>query len=128
MSAWYMFSALGFYPLNPASGEYVVGSCVLFFRLVQWVYLTVVISLRSPFFDKVTLNLPGHAKPLTITATGAPSAKYVRALTINGKAVTSPIIRHEQIAAGGDVRFEMSEAPESWGGAWPFALGRNPAD
>ncbi|KAJ7342642.1 glycosyl hydrolase family 92-domain-containing protein [Mycena albidolilacea] len=95
MSAWYLFSALGFYPVNPASGEYVVG---------------------SPFFDKVTVNLPSHPKPLTITAKGAPSAKYIRGLTIDDQTVGSPVIRHEQIAAGADVRFEMSEVPETWGG------------
>ncbi|KAF7333029.1 Glycoside hydrolase family 92 protein [Mycena venus] len=95
MSAWYLFSVLGFYPVNPASGEYVVG---------------------SPFFDKVTLKVPGHTKPLTITAAGAPSAKYVRGLTIDGKAVGSPIISHEWIAAGADVRFEMREVPQTWGG------------
>ncbi|KAJ7476835.1 glycosyl hydrolase family 92-domain-containing protein, partial [Mycena galericulata] len=95
MSAWYLFSALGFYPVNPVSGEYVVG---------------------SPFFDKVTLNLPGQATPLTITASGAASAKYVRALRIDGKAVLSPVIQHAQIAGGADVRFEMSKVPESWGG------------
>ncbi|KAF7354596.1 Glycoside hydrolase family 92 protein [Mycena sanguinolenta] len=67
MSAWYLFSALGFYPVNPASGEYVVG---------------------SPFFDKVTVNLP---------------------------AVGSPVIRHEQIATGAEIQFEMSEVPEAWG-------------
>ncbi|KAJ6506363.1 glycoside hydrolase family 92 protein [Mycena vitilis] len=95
MSAWYLFSALGFYPVNPASGEYVVG---------------------SPFFDKATLHLPGETKPLIITAQGAPSAPYVRGLSINGQAVGSPVVRHEQIAAGADLRFEMSEMPEAWGG------------
>ncbi|KAJ7174646.1 glycoside hydrolase family 92 protein [Mycena filopes] len=94
MSAWYLFSALGFYPVNPASGEYVVG---------------------SPFFDKVTLRLPGRAKPLTITASGAPSTKYVRALTIDGRAVDSAVIRHAQIAEGAEVVFEMSGVPETWG-------------
>ncbi|KAJ7075748.1 glycoside hydrolase family 92 protein [Mycena belliarum] len=96
MSAWYMFSALGFYPVNPASGEYVVG---------------------SPFFDKVTLKLPGQTKPLVVSAKGASSAKYVRSLSVDGEAVSWPIIRHEQIAAGGDVLFEMSESPETWGDA-----------
>ncbi|KAJ6544363.1 glycosyl hydrolase family 92-domain-containing protein [Mycena capillaripes] len=94
MSAWYLFSALGFYPVNPPSGEYVVG---------------------SPFFDKVTIHLPGHATPLTITAKGAPSAQYVRGLSIDGHPVGSPVIRHEQIAADADLRFEMSEVPEAWG-------------
>jgi putative alpha-1,2-mannosidase len=112
MSAWYLFSALGFYPVNPASGEYVVGryvarSC----RGILPLY-----SFFSPFFDKVTVNLPSHPKPLTITAKGATSAKYIRGLTIDGQTVGSPLIRHEQIAAGADVRFEMSEVPETWGG------------
>jgi hypothetical protein len=62
------------------------------------------------------VNLPGHAKPLIITAKGAPSAPYVRGLTIDGRAVGAPIIRHEQIAAGADVQFEMSDVPETWGG------------
>lgn len=73
-------------------------------------------TICSPFFEKVTLNLPGQAKPLTVTAKGAASAKYVHALTIDGQAVFSPVIRHEQIAAGADVRFEMSEVPGTWGG------------
>ncbi|KAJ7227934.1 glycoside hydrolase family 92 protein [Mycena rebaudengoi] len=94
MSAWYLFSALGFYPVNPASGEYVVG---------------------SPFFDKVTLHLPGRRKPLTIVADGASSKKYIKSLTINGKAVDSPVIRHGQISDGGEVRFVMEATPQTWG-------------
>ncbi|KAJ6473124.1 glycosyl hydrolase family 92-domain-containing protein [Mycena sanguinolenta] len=100
MSAWYLFSALGFYPVNPASGDYVVG---------------------SPFFDKVTVNLPGQSKPLVITATGAPSAKYIRGLTVDGEVVGSPVIRHEQIAAGAEIQFEMSEVPDTWG-TYPSVL------
>ncbi|KAJ7618567.1 glycoside hydrolase family 92 protein [Roridomyces roridus] len=95
MSAWYLFSALGFYPVNPASGEYVVG---------------------SPFFDKVTVKLPGQDTPLTITAEGAVSAKYIQSLTVDGEAVGAPIIRHEQIAAGADIVFKMWETPQAWGG------------
>ncbi|KAJ7740527.1 glycoside hydrolase family 92 protein [Mycena metata] len=94
MSAWYLFSALGFYPVNPASGEYVVG---------------------SPFFDKVTIRLPGRATALTITAAGAPLANYVRSLTIDGRAVGSAVIRHEQIAEGAEVLFNMSDVQETWG-------------
>jgi putative alpha-1,2-mannosidase len=112
MSAWYLFSALGFYPVNPVSGEYVVGSLVL---LCTFNCSSLDHNL-SPFFDKATLNLPGHAKPLVISAEGAPSTKYIRSLTIDGESVAWPIIRHEQIAAGGDVRFEMSDVPETWGG------------
>ncbi|KAK7001649.1 glycoside hydrolase family 92 protein [Favolaschia claudopus] len=95
MSAWYLFSALGFYPVNPASGDYVVG---------------------SPFFDKATIHLPGHTKPLVITSAGAPNAPYVRGLSIDGKEVKSTVISHKQIATGGNLQFEMSKEPQTWGG------------
>ncbi|KAG6836167.1 hypothetical protein H0H93_010715 [Arthromyces matolae] len=101
MSSWYIFSAMGFYPVTPVSGEYVVG---------------------SPFFDKITISLPPkpqdhtkESKILTISALGAPSKPYIKSLTINGKAVDSPIIRHEDIVNGGTIEFEMSDVVEAWG-------------
>ncbi|TFK70503.1 glycoside hydrolase family 92 protein [Pluteus cervinus] len=94
MSAWYIFSAMGFYPVNPVSGEYVVG---------------------SPFFDKLTISLPGVANPLTIIAKDAPTKKYIQSLTVNGEEVKVPIIRHDQIKDGGEVVFEMSDSPTEWG-------------
>ncbi|PFH47118.1 glycoside hydrolase family 92 protein [Amanita thiersii Skay4041] len=112
MSAWYIFSAMGFYPVSPASGEYVVG---------------------SPFFDRLVINLPprpaetsaGNAgttgegeadrRVLTITARGAPTKLYIKSLTVNGEAVTWPVIRHDQIADGGEIVFEMSDNIEAWG-------------
>ncbi|RXW16690.1 hypothetical protein EST38_g9162 [Candolleomyces aberdarensis] len=110
MSAWYIFSAMGFYPINPVSGEYVVG---------------------SPFFEHIRLNLPNPsitttasstAAPIaiTISAPGASTKPYVRSLTVNGVRVNEPVIKHEQlVAAGGDgnveVVFEMSETVEGWG-------------
>jgi predicted alpha-1,2-mannosidase len=99
MSAWYLFSAVGFYPVNPAAGEYVVG---------------------SPFFDKITVALPPvpngqEERMLTITAQGAQTKPYVKSLAINGQIITWPIIRHDQIADGGEIVFEMSDKVESWG-------------
>ncbi|KZS94221.1 glycoside hydrolase family 92 protein [Sistotremastrum niveocremeum HHB9708] len=94
MSAWYLFSALGFYPVNPSSDIYVVG---------------------SPFFDKVTINLPGVTKPLIIQAPGAPGNIYIDSLTIDGIVSDSPFIRHEQFAKGGVVEFKMSPEPTAWG-------------
>ncbi|THH04809.1 hypothetical protein EW145_g5249 [Phellinidium pouzarii] len=96
MSAWYLFSALGFYPVDPVSGEYVVS---------------------APFFDKATLHLPGARRPLVITAQGAQSNKYVKSLTIDGMSVNSarPVITHAQIASGANIIFEMSSRPQSWG-------------
>ncbi|KAF5309205.1 hypothetical protein D9619_012814 [Psilocybe cf. subviscida] len=98
MSAWFIFSALGFYPVNPVSGQYVVG---------------------SPFFEKVTLTLhpPAASSPatLTIRAPGVRTKPYIKSLTINGVPVVSPTIAHAQIAHGGEVVFEMSDTVEAWG-------------
>ncbi|KAI0315644.1 glycosyl hydrolase family 92-domain-containing protein [Amylostereum chailletii] len=96
MSAWYIFSAMGLYPVDPVSGEYVVG---------------------TPFFNKVTLQLPGASKPLVISSTGASSKPFVKSVSVNGRTVdgTRPVIRHEEIASGGDIVFEMSEVAEAWG-------------
>ena len=107
MSAWYIFSAMGFYPVNPVSGEYIVG---------------------SPFFEFIRLNLPDPSSSLststtktislTIRAPGARTKPYVKSLTINGVQLTEPVIKHEQLmAAGGEVEvvFEMSETVEEWG-------------
>lgn len=100
MSAWWLFSALGFYPVNPSSTLYVVG---------------------SPFFDKVTIAFPGTRRRLVIRAPGASKKTYVRSLTLNGKTVGTPVLSHKQIAGGGEMVFEMSETPQSWGsgGAMP---------
>ncbi|KAL0948845.1 hypothetical protein HGRIS_008966 [Hohenbuehelia grisea] len=87
MSAWYLFSALGFYPVNPASGDYVVG---------------------SPFFNKVTIQFPGARKPLVVTSRGAPDKVFVQTLQLNGKTLQEPVLRHEQIAFGGKLDFKMS--------------------
>ena len=54
-------------------------------------------------------------KKLTITAIGARSKPYIKSLTINGISITQPIIKHEQIANGAEVVFEMSDEIEVWG-------------
>lgn len=54
-------------------------------------------------------------KKLTITALGARSKPYVKSLRINGVLVEAPVIKHEQIANGADVVFEMSDQIEAWG-------------
>ncbi|KAH9057785.1 glycosyl hydrolase family 92-domain-containing protein [Lactarius vividus] len=93
MSAWFIYSALGFYPVNPVSDEYIVG---------------------SPFFDAVTINLPVTSQPLHVIAPGARTKPYVKSLRINGKEVNEPIIKHSQIAYGGVIEFEMSDQPQAW--------------
>ncbi|EJD03735.1 glycoside hydrolase family 92 protein [Fomitiporia mediterranea MF3/22] len=96
MSAWYLFSSLGFYPVDPVSNTYVVG---------------------APFFDKVTVKLPGAPRPLVISSSGATSKKYVKSLTIDGVALDNPVITHAQIARGANIVFEMSDTPQAWGSA-----------
>jgi predicted alpha-1,2-mannosidase len=102
MSAWYIFTAMGFYPLNPASGDYVIG---------------------SPLFSRVTLNLP-NGKRFEITAAGNSDHNvYIQSATLNGKPLEKPIISYAQIEAGGSLHFEMGPKPSSWAADWhPQAL------
>jgi len=98
MSAWYLFSALGFYPVNPASDEYVVG---------------------APFFEEVTIRLPtGPAKGehvLTITAPGAPTMPFVKSLKVDDKIIDRAVLTHRQIITARHIAFEMAVTPQNWG-------------
>lgn len=102
MSAWYVLSALGFYPVNPASDEYVVG---------------------TPFFEKVSIRLPDGAaggasmgeRTLVISAPGAPKKPYVKALSVDGREITQPVLKHGDIVGAERIDFEMSATPTSWG-------------
>lgn len=89
-SAWYVFSALGFYPVCPGSDEYILG---------------------SPLFEKATIQLK-NGKTVTITAKGnGPKQRYVDALTVNGKSHTANYITHDQLKNGATLRFTMSDQP-----------------
>ncbi len=88
MSAWYIFSALGFYPVAPASGEYQFGSPSV---------KTAVISLEN-------------GKKLTIEARGQSDKNvYVRSITLNGRPIDARHITYNQIAAGGKLIYEMTD-------------------
>ena len=90
MSAFLAFSAMGFYPVNPASGDYDLG---------------------SPIFDRVEIDLPG-GKVFTVSAEGASGkAKYIQAAAINGEALTAPIFSHDQMMAGGELKLTMGDRP-----------------
>ena len=89
MSAWYVFSALGFYPFNPCGGEYVIG---------------------APQLPQVTLALP-KGRTFTMTAKNLSKAnKYVKAVSLNGRPVTAWKLSHAEILAGGELVFEMAPA------------------
>jgi predicted alpha-1,2-mannosidase len=97
MSAWLVFTALGFYPVTPGSLEYVIG---------------------RPFVDRAVLALPG-GKRLTIIAEGLdPAHPYVGGVTLDRKPVTKAYLRHDQILAGGELRFRMQATPNKrWASA-----------
>jgi predicted alpha-1,2-mannosidase len=91
MSAWYVFSALGFYPVCPGDTSYLIG---------------------SPLFDRTTLTLP-NGKTFTITAKhNGPQHPYIRGATLNGKPFNKVFLTHEEIANGGEVTFDMTSAPD----------------
>jgi predicted alpha-1,2-mannosidase len=90
MSAWYVFSALGFYPVNPAEARYVLG---------------------IPMFDKAVIQLPDNKK-FIIKAKGlSPENVYVQSAKLNGKAWRSIFIEHKTIVSGGSLKFEMGRNP-----------------
>ena len=90
-SAWYVFSALGFYPVCPASGEYALG---------------------SPLFDKVTVR-PYEGKAFTIEAEGnSETTPYVRSLRINGRKVSRNYVTLSELRSGARLSFRMSGEPE----------------
>jgi predicted alpha-1,2-mannosidase len=97
ISAWYVWSALGLYPVNPASGVYVIG---------------------SPLFEKATLHLdPVHYKEcqggqFTIIAHNASRQNgYIKSAKLNGQPLAHPWVTHEEIARGGTLEFEMDIQP-----------------
>ncbi len=89
-SAWYVFSSLGFYPVSPGTGEYVIG---------------------SPQFDKVTLKLE-NGKTVNIQAQHQGQDQvYVNQLSLNGKPYTKNFIRYADLMQGANLAFKMSNVP-----------------
>jgi predicted alpha-1,2-mannosidase len=89
MSAWYVLTALGLYPV-PASDLWLVG---------------------RPLFDRVTIA--AGDRPLVIERGG--NGPFVQAVTLNDAVLPRPWVRHSQLRAGGVLRFEMGPAPAAWG-------------
>ena len=88
MSAWYMFSAMGFYPVNPVSGEYVFG---------------------APQLPEFVLHL-ADGKTFTIKAEGLSEAnKYVKSITLSGEPYTKNFISHADIVKGGTLVYQMTD-------------------
>ncbi len=95
MSAWYVLSSMGFYPVTPGSNIYAIG---------------------SPIFDHVNLNFE-NGKTLNIKAKNVSSTnKYIHSVTLNGKNYSKSYFKHEDIENGGEIVFEMASIPnKKWG-------------
>ncbi len=94
LSAWYVFSATGFYPISGTT-TYLVG---------------------SPLFERVEMTMGEHA--LIVEAPGTSDEnRYVQSVTLNGKALNEPWFDHADIAQGGVLHFEMGPNPSDWGSA-----------
>ena len=87
MSAWYLFSALGFYPVDPISGQYVLG---------------------SPEVDNAVINLENGNTFTIRTEQQSPQNVYVSKVTLNARTVDRIYITHDEIMAGGELVFSMS--------------------
>lgn len=107
-SAWYVFSAMGFYPVCPGTQQYVIG---------------------SPLFKKVTLQLE-NGKQLVINApANSTDTRYVKAVKVNGQAYTKNWLDHRALQNGGTVVFDMSATPDKTRGtaedAAPYSFSRD---
>ena len=105
-SAWYVFSAMGFYPVCPGSGQYAIG---------------------SPYFDRVTLHLPDNKK-FTIEAHHV-TQPYVGSMTVNGRPYDRNYLEHTELIKGGSIVYQMQAKPNRKRGisdkALPYSFTKN---
>ncbi|MBC9931470.1 glycoside hydrolase family 92 protein [Chitinophaga qingshengii] len=90
MSSWYVFSSLGFYPVNPANGVYVMG---------------------SPLFDKASVKLEGGKTFTVQTINNSKDNIYIQSMTLNGKPYTKSFITHQDLVKGGTMVVTMGSKP-----------------
>ncbi|MGM9704795.1 MAG: GH92 family glycosyl hydrolase [Prevotella sp.] len=89
-SSWYIFSAMGFYPVCPGSGQYVVG---------------------TPYFKNVKLHLE-NGRTVSISAPGnSDDNRYIRQLTLNGSTITRNYLTHDELMNGAQISFDMTDKP-----------------
>lgn len=110
-SAWYVFSAMGFYPVTPGSNEYVIG---------------------SPLFEQVTLSLQNGEELIISAENNNNKNVYVNSLKFDNKPWNYNYLRHEDLLNGGELKFEMSETPNFKRGisenAFPYSMSRKKKD
>lgn len=110
MSAWYVFSSMGFYPVNPANGEYIIG---------------------SPIFSKVTMHLDNGNDFVIESNNNEINNVFIQGATLNGTSYGKSFITHEEIEKGGTLFFEMGAEKSNWGEAVedrPVSYAINPSD
>ncbi len=94
MSSWYVLSAIGLYPVNPGSPDYVIG---------------------APLFPKVTIKLEND-RSFVIRSDGDDGSAVVRSARLNDRPISRSFLRHEEIAAGGVLELELGDSSDSeWG-------------
>ena len=94
MSAWYVFSSMGFYPVTPASNQYIIG---------------------TPLFEKATINLENGNRFTVLANNLSDTNKYIEYAYLNGKALEHSYITHNDIINGGLLEFKMTDNPAIWG-------------
>jgi len=104
-SAWYVFSAIGFYPVCPACGEYVLG---------------------APLFKHITINLENSKKVMINAPGNSDSNIYIGSMTINGKPYGHNWLSHSELMQGEVIDFNMSSQPNKQRGTkaadFPYSL------
>lgn len=88
MSAWFIFSALGFYPVHPSSATYSIG---------------------KPMVQSAVIQLPQEKVFKIVTKNFHPDYRFVKSVRINGKKLTTPLIAHSDFMKGGILEFELSD-------------------
>jgi predicted alpha-1,2-mannosidase len=97
MSAWYIFTAIGFYPVDPVAARYLIG---------------------SPLFERVTLNLPNGKRFEIAAAHNSPQHPYIQSARLNGRPLQEPVLTYRQIQEGGRLELVMGPQPSGWAKAW----------
>jgi len=90
MSAWLVFSSIGFYPINPADGIY---------------------SLTSPFVSGATIELENGKQFKVTTENQSDENKYIQSITLNGRPYEELTIAHQQILEGGELHYILGDSP-----------------
>lgn len=97
-SAWYLFSAMGFYPVTPATDQYVLG---------------------TPLFKKMTIHLQNGKNIVLEAPANSDANRYIGSVLVNGKPWTKKWLSHSELLNGASIRFNMTAMPETKRKLWP---------